>query len=77
MVEPYRRTGSTTALKNLRLRSSDKDDFHIDDILSTASQAFPIRILMSLAVDEISLPRYINLSASFSGLSAMVFTVPV
>ena len=64
MVEPYRRTGSTTALKNLRLRSSDKDDFHINDNLSTASHAFPIRILMSLAVDEISLPRYINLSVS-------------
>ena len=39
------------------------------DILLIGVHAFPIRILKSLSVDEILLPRYVNWSANFKGLS--------
>ena len=42
------------------------------DNLFVASHAFPIRALISLSVDEILLPRYVNCSTGLRGLPSSV-----
>ena len=62
VVQPYNRTDITTAWKNCHFNLSVRSDFHMTDNLFVADHAFPIRVLTSLSVDEILLPRYVNCS---------------
>ena len=50
-----------TAWKKLHFILSDKSDFHMIDNLSIAVLAFTRHILTSNSVDEMLLPRYVNL----------------
>ena len=65
VVDPYSRIDLTTAWKKLGFISLDKSDFHMIDNLLIAVHAFASHILMSFSVDEMLLPRYMNLSTSF------------
>ena len=62
VVHPYSSIDTTAAWKKLRFISSFRSDF---DSLSIAVYAFSSRVLMSVSVDEILLPRQMNLSTSF------------
>ena len=42
----------------------NRSDFSMIDYLSIAVHSFPMHILTSLSVDEISLPRYVNCSTN-------------
>ena len=46
------------------------------DNLFVADHAFPIRVLTSLSVDEILLPRYVNCSTGLRGLPLSVDMSP-
>ena len=76
VVHPNSSTDTTTALKKYCLILSDRSDFYIIDSLSIAVNAFTKRILTSLSVDEMLLPRYVNLSTNFRGLLFRVETAP-
>ena len=65
MVHPYSRIDTTAAWKKLHFISSDRSDFDMINNLSIAVQAITRLILMSLSVNEILLPRYLNLSTIF------------
>ena len=45
---------------------SDRSDLYMTDSQSLAVDAFASRVLISFSVDETLLPRYVNLSTSFS-----------
>ena len=60
VVEPYRSTDSTTAVKKCLFMVFDRSDFHMGSSLLSADHAFPFRILISLSVDLILLPKYVN-----------------
>ena len=51
-------------------------DLHMIDNLSIADHAFTRCTLTSISVDEILLPRYMNLSTNFKGLPIKVEMVP-
>ncbi len=55
--------------KNSHFILSERTDFHMVVNLSIADHAFPMLLLTSLSVDEILLPRYMNFSTNFRGLS--------
>ena len=76
MVQPYSSTDITTTLKNCRFRLSASSDFHMTYNLFVASNASPIRVLISLSVDEILLPRYMNCSTGLRGLQSSVEMSP-
>ena len=57
VVQPYSSTDITTAWKNCRFSLSVRSDFHMTDNLFVTNHAFPIRVLISLSVDEILLPK--------------------
>ena len=57
VVHPYSRHDTTATWKKLRFILSERLEFHIIDNLSIAGNALVSRILMSLSVDEILLPR--------------------
>ena len=65
VVQPYSSTDTTTAWKNFRFSLSESSDLHMTDNLFVADHAFAIRVLTSLSVDEILLPRYVNGSTGF------------
>ena len=65
VVHPYSRIGMTTVWKKLHFMLSDRFDFHMINNLSIAVHAFASCVLISFSVDEILLPRYINLSTNF------------
>ena len=65
VVHPYSAIDSTAALKKLCFILSVRSDFHMTDILSMAVHAFAKRVLMSVSVNEIMLPRSVNLTTSF------------
>ena len=52
-------------MEKMRFISSDRSDFHITDNLLIVVLVFLSRVLMSFSVDEMLLPKYVNLSASF------------
>ena len=52
-------------LKKFRFILSDRSDFHMTDNLSIAVHVFAWRMLTSVSVDEILLPKYVNLSTNF------------
>ena len=75
VVQPYSSTDITTAWKNCRFNLSVRSDFYLTDNLLVAAHAFPIRVLTSLSVDEILLPRYVLKNAA-CGLEQIVETAP-
>ena len=75
VVHPYSSTGTATAWKNPFI-ILDRSDFHMIDILSIAIHTFSKCILTSLSVDEILLPRYVNLFTNFIGLTCIVKMAP-
>ena len=60
VVQPYSNTDTTTAWQDCQFSLSVRSDFHMTDNLFVDSHAFLIRALISLSVDEILLPRYVN-----------------
>ena len=72
MVHPYGTFDTGTAWKKFRFISLDISDYYMNDNLSIAVHTFTKRMLTSLSVDEILLPRYANLSNDFSGLPLKV-----
>ena len=60
MVQLYSSIDKATAWKNSRFVLSERLDFHIVVKLSIAVHTLPMRTLISLSVDEILLPRYMN-----------------
>ena len=50
----------------------NRSDFHMIDSLLISVHAFARRVLMSLSVDEILLPRYMNFSTNLRELSLRV-----
>ena len=65
VVHPYSGIDTTTACKKLRWILSEKSDFLMIDNLSIEVSAFASCVLMSFSVDEMLLPRYVNLSTRF------------
>ena len=65
MVHPYSTMDTTAAWKKLHFILSDRSDLHMTDSISIAFYAFASHVLMSFLVDEILLPRYVNLITSF------------
>ena len=65
VVHPYSSTNTVTYCKKLRFILSDWLDFHMTDNLSIDVHSFSWHILTSLSVDEILLPRYVNMSTNF------------
>ena len=53
-----------------------RSDFHMIDNLLITVHAFAWNMLTSLSVDEILLPRYVNLSTNFSGLLLIMEMTP-
>ena len=66
LVHPCNCTYTTTALKTFRFISSEILDFHVIDYLSRAVKGITERILISVSVDEILLPSYVNRSTNFT-----------
>ena len=59
---------TATAWKKSRFILSIKSDFHMIVNLSIIVHSFARRVLTSIAVDEILLPGYVNLSTNLRGL---------
>ena len=60
MVLPYSSTDTTIARKNSNVISSVRSDFHMTDNLLIAVHAFAIRMLISLSINMILLPLYVD-----------------
>ena len=58
-------TDSTTAVKKLRLRLFGRFDFHVGSNLINADYVFPFLVFMSMSLELISRPRYVNISTDF------------
>ena len=65
---PYSSIDTTAAWKKLHFILSVRSDLHMTDNLSIVVHAFASRVFMSFSVDEILLPRRMNLSTSFREL---------
>ena len=76
-MHPYSSIDTTAAWKKLRFILSVKPDFHMTDTLLIAVHAFISRVSMSFSVDEILLPKLVNLSTSFRELPPSVEMSPV
>ena len=78
LVHPYSSIDMVTAWKKkpvfifLFFILLYRADFHKIDYLSIAVHIFTRQMLISLSVDEILLPRYLNLSTNFRGLPLRV-----
>ena len=68
VVPPYICIDTATALKKYRFILSERLDFDKIDNLSSAVHTFLMHMLISISVDEILLPRYVNSSSNFRGL---------
>ena len=69
VVQPCNSTDMVTAWKNSHFILSEISNFHKINSLSIAVHDLLMNILTSLSVDEILLPRYMNWSSDFGGLS--------
>ena len=76
VVQSYSCTDSLIAWKNSRFILHEISDFQMIDRLSIAVPTFPVRMLTSLLVDEILLPRCVSLSPYFRGLPLNVEMAP-
>ena len=65
IVQPYCCIDTAMAKKNSVLLK--RSDFHMVDNLLITFHAVAMRMLISLSVDKILLPMYVNLSTSFKG----------
>ena len=72
----YSTIDTITAWKKSHFILSDWSDFHMINSLSMVAYAFTRHILTSLSVDEMLLPRYMNLSTNFRGLPFRVEMTP-
>ena len=69
VVQPYNSTDTATIRKNYRLILSESLDFQMVDNFSISVYAFSLRIITSLSVDAIFLPRCMKCSTNFWDLS--------
>ena len=67
VVHPYSSMETATALKKFGFILSVRSDFHLIDNLSITFYTFTKCMLTSLSVDEVLLPRYVDLSMSVDG----------
>ena len=67
MGQPYSSNDTATAWKEFRFILSERSDFYMIDNQSVSFLTFARRMLTSLSVDEILLPRYMNLCTNFRG----------
>ena len=74
VVQRYRSTDMSVAWKNLRFILSDISNFHIVDNVSIAVHGLPMFMSTSISVDEILLPRYMNLSRAVHVLPTCMLT---
>ena len=72
VLHPYSSIDTTAAGKKLRFILSNRSDFHKNDSLSIADNAFAIRVLMSFSVDETMALRRVNFCTSFKELLVRV-----
>ena len=68
---------TTAWKKKLHFILSVRSDFHMTDSLSIAVHIFASCVLMSFLVDEMLLPRWVNLSTSFRGPPFSVEMLPL
>ena len=76
VVHPHSNIDTAIALKKSYFILSDRSDFHMINNLSIVVHTFARHMLTSLSVDEILLPRYVNLSSNFRGLLLKVEMAP-
>ena len=76
VVHPYSRTDTDTTCKKSCIIWSERANFYMIDNLSIAVHPFPMRILTSLSIDEILLPRYVNWSTNIRCLALKVEMAP-
>ena len=76
VVHPYNRSDTATTWKDFNFILSAILNVYMADNQSIAVHAFPMHLLTFLSVDEILLPRDVNWSTNFSGLSFNVGMVP-
>ncbi len=67
MEDPYSKTDSTAARKNPFLISLVRLELQMIDSFFNADQAFAMRILKSVAVDSVLLPKYAKLFTVSTG----------
>ena len=72
-VHPHSSTDTNLVGKKSCFILSERSHFHMIDTLSIAFHAFDRYMLTSLSVDEIFLPRYLNLSTNFISLTLRWF----
>ena len=77
VVLPYSSIDTTAAWKKLRFVLSVRSDCYMTDSLSIAIHVYASHVLMFVSVDEILLPRSVNLSTSFRELQFNVEMLPV
>ena len=76
MVHSYSTINTAIAWKKSCLISSDRYDFHMIDKQSTAFYVFARCMLISLSVDEMLLPKYVNLFTKNRGWPLRVAMLP-
>ena len=76
-VHPFSSSDTTVAWKRLQFILSDRSDFPMTNSLLIAVQAWVSHVLISFSVDEILLPRSVNLSTSFRDLPFSVKMLPL
>ena len=73
---PYSISDTSTTWKKSRFVLSERSDFHLIENLSRAVHAFAIRMLTSISVDDMLLPRLVNWSTYCKSLLLKVETIP-
>ena len=68
MVHPYNSIDIATAWKKSNYILLDRSDFYFINNLSIAVHVFARCMMTSLSVDEILLPKYVNVSINFRNL---------
>ena len=76
VMHPFSRINMTAGWKKLRFILLDRSYFHMINNLSIAVHASASCLLMSFSVDEMLLPRYVNLSINFKEPSFRVKMSP-
>ena len=66
VVHPYSSIDTTAAWKKRHFILSVRSDSYMTDYLWLTGHTFASRVLMSVSVDEMLLPRQVNLSTSFN-----------
>ena len=65
VVHPFNSIDTNAAWMKFRFNLSGRSDFHMIDSLSIGVHAFTRGILTSLSLDEMLLPKYVNMSTTF------------